>query len=222
VSVASRPRGRLLSAALEFVGQGDLVHKAAMHGLQEVDRPDGEGTQRHREPPLLGPRASASVDGLHARAEEDDVKKFAATAIAAAILLTGLAGSSTSWYAVGASAPDRSQHVTRLVLHQIESHSPRTNRFLGVDRLRFLASHEIAGYDNFAGVFNPRNDRLRFWLDISLNGGLIDSYFDVNTAMTSFTGRITHGSGRFRGIEGTVHVRIYDSGRTVYTLRYNL
>ncbi len=152
------------------------------------------------------------------------MKKFAATAAAGAVMLTGLAGSSTSWDAVGATAPDRSQHVKRLVLHSIESHSPRDNRFLGVDRLRYLATHKIAGYDNFAGVQNPRNDRLRFWLSISLNGGLIDSYFNTNPSptLTNFTGRITHGSGRFRGIEGTVHVRISDSRRTVYTLRYSL
>jgi hypothetical protein len=152
----------------------------------------------------------------------DQVKKFGATAVAAAVMLTGVAGSSTSSSAIGASAPDRSQHVTRLVLHPIESHSPRKDRFLGVDRLRFLATHEIAGYDNFAGVFNPRNERLRFWLDISLNGGLIDSFFHVDPEATRFSGRITHGSGRFRGIEGTVHVRHSASGRTVYTLRYSL
>ncbi len=151
------------------------------------------------------------------------MKRFAATAVAAAVLLTGVGGSSMSGDAVGVSAPDRSQHMTRLVLHSIESHSPGPNRFLGVDRLRFLATHEIAGYDNFAGVFNPRNDRLRFWLDISLKGGLIDSYFNVNPTVTSFTGRITHGSGRFRGIEGTVHVLANpDTGRAVYTLRYSL
>jgi hypothetical protein len=151
------------------------------------------------------------------------LKKLAATA-AGAVMLTGLAGASTSWDAVGATAPDRTQHVKRLVLHSIESHSPRDNRFLGVDRLRSLATHKIAGYDNFAGVLNPRNDRLRFWLAISLNGGLIDTYFNTNPTAppTSFTGRITHGSGRFRGIEGTVDVRISDSGRTVYTLRYSL
>jgi hypothetical protein len=152
------------------------------------------------------------------------VKKFAATAAAGAVMLTGLVGGSTSWDAVGATAPDRSQHVKRLVLHSIESHSPRDNRFLGVDRLRSLATHEIAGYDNFAGVLNPRNDRLRFWLTISLDGGLIHSYFSTNPTAppTSFTGQILRGSGAYRGIEGSIYVRISDSGRTVYTLRYSL
>jgi hypothetical protein len=139
-------------------------------------------------------------------------------------MLTGLAGASTSSDAVGATAPDRSQHVTRLVLHSIESHSPRDNHFLGVDRLRFVATHEIAGYDNFAGVFNPTNDRLRFWLTISLDGGLIHSYFSSTPTAppTSFTGQILRGSGAYRGIEGSIHVRNSESGRTVYTLRYSL
>jgi hypothetical protein len=150
------------------------------------------------------------------------MNKLATTAVAAAVMLTGLAGASTSWNAVGATAPDRSQHVKRLVNHSIEFHSLRGNHTIGVDRLRSVATHEIAGYDNFASDFNPRTDRVRFWLAISLKGGLIDSYFDAHSGVTSFTGRITHGSGRFRGIEGTVHVRISDSGRTVYTLRYAL
>src|SRR3954471_13389960 len=152
------------------------------------------------------------------------MKKFAVTAAAGALMLTGLAGASTSSDAVGAPAPDRSQHVTRLVLHSIESHSPRDNHFLGVDRLRFVATHEIAGYDNFAGLLNPTNDRLRFWLTISLDGGLIHSYFSSTPTAppTSFTGQILRGSGAYRGIEGSIHVRTSESGRTVYTLRYSL
>jgi hypothetical protein len=150
------------------------------------------------------------------------MKKLAATAATTAVMLTGLAGASTSSEAAGQTASARTQHVTRLVLHAIESHSPSKDHFTGVDRLRFLSTHKIAGYDNFAGVFNPKSDRLRFWLDISLKGGLIDSYFNTDPTVKDFTGRITHGSGSYRGIQGTVHVRISDSGRTVYTLRYSL
>ncbi len=89
-----------------------------------------------------------------------------------------------------------------------------------MDRLRSFATHEIAGYDNFAYVYHPNTDKLRFWLDISLKGGLIDSVFN-NHPMQTFTGRITHGSGRYRGIEGTIKVR-HPGSRTVYTLRYRL
>jgi hypothetical protein len=58
---------------------------------------------------------------------------------------------------------------------------------------------------------------------ISLEDGLIDTYFDLQPiGPNRFTGRITHGYGKYRGIQGTLHVRIFPSGRTVYTLRYSL
>lgn len=152
------------------------------------------------------------------------MKKFATTAVAAAVMLTGLAGASTSSDAVGPTAGKGSQHVTRLLVQDIEHHTLSDNHPAGVDRLRSLPSHKIVGYESFSGVFNPKTDRLRFWLADALKGGIIVSYFDLNTEKTgnTFTGRITHGTGRYRGIEGTVHVRNSDSGRTVYTLRYTL
>lgn len=152
------------------------------------------------------------------------MKKFATTAVAAAVMLTGLAGASTSSDAVGPTAAKRSQHVKRLLVQDVEAHPLSDNHPAGVDRLRSLRTHKIVGYESFSGVFNPKNDRLRFWLADALEGGLVVSYFDLNTEKTgnTFTGRITHGTGRYRGIEGTIHVRNSDSGRTVYTLRYTL
>jgi hypothetical protein len=139
-------------------------------------------------------------------------------------MLIGLAGASTSSDTAGPTASERSQHVKRVVSHPIESHPLSDNHPAGVERLRSLATHEIVGYESFSGVFDPKTDQLRFWLGTALKGGLIDSYFNVNTVtdVHHFTGRITHGSGRYRGIEGTIHVRISDSGRTVYTLRYSI
>jgi hypothetical protein len=145
-----------------------------------------------------------------------------ATSAVAAIMAAGLTAASASPDAAGTAAPERTQHVKRLVLHAVESHSPAPDKYLGVDRLRSLATHEIAGYDNFAGYTPHGTHRVRFWLSLSLTGGLIDSYFDTPGGAKTFSGRITHGSGRFRGIRGTIDVRIGDSGRTVYTLRYSL
>jgi hypothetical protein len=156
------------------------------------------------------------------------VKKVATTAAAAAVILTGLTGPSTSSGAVLPTAPAsgsasaRSQHVVRLSLRRVESRVPRYHHFLRVDRLRFLPSHKIAGYDNVASVFNPKKDRLRFWMSLTLDGGLIDTYFSLTPGPNRYHGQITGGSGKYRGIEGTVHVRNFDSGRTVYTLRYRL
>lgn len=149
------------------------------------------------------------------------MKKFATTAIIAAIL-AGSTGASAVSDVSGTTAPERTLHVKRLVIHEIASHSPAPNQFLGADRLRSLATHKVAGYDNFAGVYNPKTDRLRFWLSISLKGGLIDSVFSVRPSPQDFTGRITHGSGKYRGVEGTIKVRNTDTGPNVYILRYRL
>ena len=150
------------------------------------------------------------------------MKKLAIAAIAAA-LLVGPAGAAAVSNASGTTAPERT-HVKRLVLHEIEGHSPAPDHFTGVDRLRSFATHRIAGYDNFSGVLNPKTDRLRFWLAISLKGGLIDSFFNVHAGgeIHRFSGKITHGYGKFRGIEGRVHVRGSNTDRTVYVLRYRL
>jgi hypothetical protein len=139
-------------------------------------------------------------------------------------MLTGLAGASTSSDAAGPPAPARSQHVTRLLVQSIEARDVTDNHPAGADRLRSLATHEIVGYESFTGVNNPESNRLRFWLADALKGGVIISYFDLDTENTgnTFSGRITSGSGRYRGIEGTIHVRNSDNGRTVYTLRYTL
>lgn len=150
------------------------------------------------------------------------MRKFATTATAAAVMLTGLAGASTSSDAAGSGGP--SPHVTRLVSVRIEGHKVGNNHSAGVDRLLSLATHKVVGYESFASHFNPKTDQLRFWLADALEGGIIVSSFNLNTEKTgnTFTGRITHGTGRYRGIHGTIHVRNSDSGRTVYTLRYTL
>ena len=148
--------------------------------------------------------------------------KKLATMAAAAVLVAGFAGASASSGAPGQAAPERSPHVTRLVLHAIEAHSAGPDQFVGVDRLRSPKTDKIAGYDNFASVSNPDTKRVRFWMALSLQGGLIDTYFNVPQGVKSFTGRIAGGSGRYGGALGTLHVRISDSGRVVYTLRYTL
>ena len=152
------------------------------------------------------------------------MKKIATTATAAAVLLTGLAGASRSSDAAGTAAPEDREHVKRLVSQRIESHELDDRHPAGVDRLRSRATRRIVGYESFSGVVDPETGRLRFWLADALKGGVIVSYFnlDPETTGNTFTGRITRGTGRYSGIEGTIHVRNRADGRTVYTLRYTL
>jgi hypothetical protein len=151
------------------------------------------------------------------------MRKFGTTT-AAVILLTCLVGATTTSDAAGTvAAQARHQHVMRFVLHVVESHQVGPHRNVGVDRLRSLGTHQIAGYDDFSSVFQPKSDHLRFWDAISLKDGLIDTYFNLQRIGSDrFSGRITHGYGKFRGIQGRLHVHDFPSGRTVYTLRYSL
>jgi hypothetical protein len=151
------------------------------------------------------------------------MKKMAATT-ASAVLVAGLAAASTttSSDAAGSAAPAGTQHVLRLVTISIESADLGNNRPAGVDRLRSVATHEVVGFETFSGIFNPDTDRVRFWLAMALKGGIVDSYFNVSVDSSSFSGRITHGSGAYSGIQGTIDVRTRDNGRAVYIIRYTL
>jgi hypothetical protein len=149
------------------------------------------------------------------------MKKLATTAIIAA-MLAGSTGASAVSDASSTTTPERTLHVKRLVLHPIESHKPAPGHYLGVDRLRSLATHKIAAYANWSGVRNPKTHRIPFWMAISLKGGLIDTAFNPPPDVQNFTGRITHGYGKYRGIKGTIKVRHSDTGRVVYILRYRL
>ena len=155
------------------------------------------------------------------------MRKLATTAAATALALTSLAGASAVSHAADAPARHattaaRTQHVMRLLIHGLDSQQVGDHRNVGVDRLRSFKTRKVVGYDNFASVFNPKTDHLRFWLSISLDGGLIDSVFSTHVPTTHLTGPITHGSGKFRGIRGTIEVKFRPKAPNVYVLRYTL
>jgi hypothetical protein len=151
------------------------------------------------------------------------------TTAAAATILACLAGAlsscstqTTDQATTGPTATsDPTQHVTRVLEHGIEHHVPKPDHYLGVDRLRSPTTGKIVGYDNFAG-FSPNSNQLIFWMTLSLNGGLIDTYFHNHGNSKDFTGQITQGSGKYRGITGTIHVQPGQKGNTLLTLHYNL
>ena len=150
------------------------------------------------------------------------MKKLATTAVAA-LALAGISGASVSSGAAGSDARERTHHVKRLVLKEVETHSPAQNQFLGADRYRSKATHEIVGYDSFTGSFDPDTGRVKFWSGISLRGGLIVTFVNTPAGDPTFTGRIVSGTGRYRGIEGTVFGRpMPEQSKALIILRYTL
>jgi hypothetical protein len=135
------------------------------------------------------------------------------TGVATAVVLTGLAGTAV---AADAAAAQSKQHVIRLRASQLESHETTPNHFVGAERLRSPRTHKIVGYDSFFGVVNPKTNRLRNWQAFALQGGLINWFLSTTTARA--TGPITGGSGKFKGVKGSITVI---PKRNLYIVRYH-
>jgi len=143
------------------------------------------------------------------------MKKLALTAVAG-LVATALTGASA------VSAPgDAKVHTKRLVARDIASHSLGKNTFAGagVDR---HAGH-IVGYDTFTGHFYPKQDRAVIWDSLALKNGTISVvvHFTANASVNS--GRILNGTGKYKGIDGTVTARTapHNDEKTFITLTYH-
>jgi len=145
------------------------------------------------------------------------MKKIAA-AVVALVTVAGLTSASVS---SSTAAPDRTTHTKRFVLKEIASHDLGKNAFAGADRVRARASHKVVGFDSYTGRFHPKSGTVTIWVGIALSGGVIDGRV-LFTDENSFTGRIVGGSGKYKGVRGTIRGRSADHGRTFVTLRYRL
>jgi hypothetical protein len=144
------------------------------------------------------------------------MKKTALTA-AMALAATTLTGA-----AVLPAAGDTTVYTKRLVSLDIESHSLGPHTFAGaaVDR---HAGHVI-GYDAFTGHFYPKQERADIWVSFALKNGTIAVIVHFNSTDTTSTGRILNGTGKYKGIDGTVTARTapHNDSKTYVTLTYRL
>jgi hypothetical protein len=147
------------------------------------------------------------------------MKKIAAATVA----LATLAGLSSAAVSSSTAAPERQMHTKRYVLHEIASHQLGQYSFAGSDRITSRRSGEVVGYDSFTAVFDPQTEMGRFWVGAALKGGVINIRVRVTDPESDqFAGKITGGTGRYMGIEGTVTGRGVSGNRTYVTLRYTL
>jgi hypothetical protein len=143
------------------------------------------------------------------------MKKLALTAVA------GFVATALTAAAVVPAAGDTKVHTKRLVSHDIASHSLGAKTFAGtaVDR---HAGH-IVGYDSFTGHFYPKLDRGDIWDSLALKNGTINVVVHFKGNASVFSGRILNGTGKFKGITGTVTARTatHNSDKTFITLTYH-
>ena len=148
------------------------------------------------------------------------MKKLAAAATGVVMLAGLTAGSVAS--SSSSTAPERDQVTKRLVLTELASKDLGRRHFVGADRDRSRATGDVVGFDAFSGVFHRETRTVRIFAAFALRGGIIDGFVTFRGNENRFSGKITHGSGRFRGVEGTIRGRTADNGKTFVTLRYRL
>jgi hypothetical protein len=143
----------------------------------------------------------------------------AATAVAVAALAAAAAIPAAG--NGGTAAAHRLTHTKRLVSLDIESHGLSAHTFAGaaVDR---RAGH-IVGYDTFTGHFYPRQGRADIWATYALRDGAISVVVHSRSSEPVFGGRILNGTGKYRGIRGTVAARPapHNPEKTYITLTYH-
>jgi len=144
------------------------------------------------------------------------MKKLALTAVAGLVAAALTGASAVS--AVG----DTKMHTKRLVSHTIAQHSLGDKTFAGtaVDR----HAGNIVGYDTFTGHFYPKQNRGKIWDAIALRNGIISLVVHFNgTNPNVYTGRIISGTGKYKGIDGTVTARTapHNDSKTYITLTYH-
>ena len=122
----------------------------------------------------------------------------------------------------GSAVADSTTHTKKLVLHETASHRVGKNGAVGTDVARAVSSHAIVGYDSYSARVYPKQQRLVFQVALSLKGGIIVSRLSLMQDETQTTGLILTGTGKYRGIDGTMNVRTTQQGQVYATLHYQL
>jgi hypothetical protein len=147
------------------------------------------------------------------------MKKIAAALVALVVTMAGLTSSAVS---SSTATQEHPTYTKRLVLHEIASAGLGPRSFAGTDRVRSRATGNVLGFASFTAVFNRRTETARIWASFALRGGLIHVRVRLTEETERFTGRITGGSGKYRGITGTISGRSTSGNRTFVNLHYAL
>jgi hypothetical protein len=143
------------------------------------------------------------------------------TAIAAAAALVGLTGLSGAAI-VPATGAGGGAHTRHLVLHETGSHQLNENAFVGTDKARSARTGDVVGFDSFTGRFFPAKHRVVIQVALALKGGIIVGRVSFGSEQRRFEGPILKGTGKYRGVDGSITGRFRAHDRTTVTLHYTL
>ena len=139
----------------------------------------------------------------------------------AAVGITGLIGAGAVVLPALAS-PQAATHTWKFTSVQVSSINFSQTHFgqADVDRNR---SHERIGFDTLNGYFHPKTNSVTIDVSFDSKGGFM--YFHLHsTSQTTYAGKITGGTGRFKHAQGTIAARnLNDQGtRTAVTVTFTV
>jgi hypothetical protein len=143
---------------------------------------------------------------------------IAAVALAGATALTGASVSSSA----APSTDTKSVHVLNRRVHELKDHQVGHNAYTGTDVIRCRKTLEFLGYDAGTAKVLTARKVLKVHLAFAVKGGLIVARMSAHFNESDvFTGRVLSGTGKFKGIAGTMTARSKPSNDkvTFITLR---
>ena len=152
------------------------------------------------------------------------MKKSVVAALALASAAT-FSGASVAAPATAPNAQGKAVHTLRWKLNETASHNVGRNNFVGSDTIRSRRTGEIIGYDSTTGSFFPKTSMVRLQVAASVKGGILvgrlSADFSTVADVVVFEGPILKGTGKFKGVEGTITAKSSNGGKkTFVTIRY--
>ena len=141
--------------------------------------------------------------------------------VVAAAALVGASALTGSAVLPGSAATAASETRTkRFVLTQAEERDVGRTAFVGSDTVRSKRTGEIVGYDAITGKFYPQQEKFVVQIALALKGGIIVGRVVGKGEAREFDGRILKGTGKYKGIEGTILGRFSSQNKVHLTLHY--
>jgi len=140
------------------------------------------------------------------------------SAVAAATII-GVSALTGATVLPGSAASDSAVHTKKLVLREIASHQLTESQFTGSDQIRSARTHAVVGFHAFTGRYYPAKATAVLQGALALKGGILLGRVPVPDGATTFEGRITGGSGKYAGAEGTITGH-FGEAATYVTLHY--
>ena len=121
----------------------------------------------------------------------------------------------------GTATAGTSTHVKRLLLDDTATRILGKHDFAGTELVRSRTTGKVVGFDTFTGHVG-RHDRVTYETAFAFKGGLLMVRLHPVGETPRYAGRVTGGTGAYRGATGTLSGRDLGDGNTRLTLRYQL